>query len=400
MSRRKLLVLETHPIQYRAPVFQAYERLFPGEIEVVYASDFSVRGYRDAGFGTSFSWDAPLLSGYPHRVLDNLRAGGTERWSGLSAKDVPRLIRAARPTAILLHSLFYAFSWAACLAALRLRIPIWIRMETQDEAVDRSLPKAFVRHLVYRSAYLAVSRAFYIGELNRQHLLRHGVPSRRLAPARYCTADPLAALATEDKWRLRRRTRAALGIPDDHRIVAFFGKLIPKKDPAIVLAALKRLGRSADPGLTMLYVGSGELDAALRGDAAELESASGIRTVFAGFVNQAALPAHYLAADVLVLPSRRMGETWGLVVNEALQAGCAVAVSDAVGSARDFAGLERFRVFPVGSAERLATDIGELLEYPRSFDWAHEAIAGYSVEAAAVAWHDALQELAPRHEAR
>jgi len=30
----------------------------------------------------------------------------------------------------------------------------------------------------------------------------------------------------------------------------------------------------------------------------------------------------------MVLPSRRAGETWGLVVNEALQAGCAVIVSE------------------------------------------------------------------------
>jgi hypothetical protein len=63
-TRRKLLVLETHPIQYRAPIFQAYERMFPGELEVVYASDFSVRGYRDRDFGASVAWDVPLMSGY------------------------------------------------------------------------------------------------------------------------------------------------------------------------------------------------------------------------------------------------------------------------------------------------------------------------------------------------
>jgi glycosyltransferase involved in cell wall biosynthesis len=45
------------------------------------------------------------------------------------------------------------------------------------------------------------------------------------------------------------------------------------------------------------------------------------------------LVAAYLAADVLVLPSRR--EPWGLVVNEALLLGCPVVVTDAVGAAHD-----------------------------------------------------------------
>ena len=57
---------------------------------------------------------------------------------------------------------------------------------------------------------------------------------------------------------------------------------------------------------------------------------------FAGFVNQTEIPQYYAAADILVLPSRRAGETWGLVVNEALQAGCAVVMTRAVGCHREF----------------------------------------------------------------
>ena len=46
-----------------------------------------------------------------------------------------------------------------------------------------------------------------------------------------------------------------------------------------------------------------------------------------------------------------MGETWGLVVNEALQAGCSVIVSDAVGCHADFKDWERVRVFSDGNTE-------------------------------------------------
>ena len=46
-----VLAFDTHPIQYRAPVFRELERQLPGAVRVIYENDRSVRGYRDAGFG-------------------------------------------------------------------------------------------------------------------------------------------------------------------------------------------------------------------------------------------------------------------------------------------------------------------------------------------------------------
>jgi glycosyltransferase involved in cell wall biosynthesis len=395
--KKKLLILETHPIQYRAPIFQAYERLFPGEIEVVYASDFSVRGYTDKDFGSAFAWDSGLLSGYPYRILQNAVGPGIERWNGITGAGVPDLIYRTRPDAVLLHSLGYAFNWSAYFTAWRLGIPVWLRVETQDEAMERGPGKAFLRALAFRSLYMGLNRAFYIGELNRAHLLRHGLHPDRLTPARYCTPDPIARLSGSQKGTLRQQTRATLGLPLDALVVAFFGKLIPKKNPDILIDALGRIPKRDGHPIACLFVGSGEMEAVLRRDASSLEQRVGIRTVFAGFINQSALSAYYLASDIVVLPSRRMGETWGLVVNEALQAGCGVVTSDAVGCARDFASWERFRIFPVGDSQRLAKAIDELRGFWRDADWARAALRDYSVEASARAIHDCLSALPTRH---
>jgi glycosyltransferase involved in cell wall biosynthesis len=59
-----------------------------------------------------------------------------------------------------------------------------------------------------------------------------------------------------------------------------------------------------------------------------------VRARFIGFRNQTQLSPYYHAADLLILPSLE-GETWGLVVNEALHHGLPCVVSDAVGCAPD-----------------------------------------------------------------
>ena len=61
---------------------------------------------------------------------------------------------------------------------------------------------------------------------------------------------------------------------------------------------------------------------------------SPIRVHFYGFKNQRELSPAFAAADIAVQPSRA-GETWGLVLNEALLHGLPVIASSLVGSAAD-----------------------------------------------------------------
>ena len=46
-----LAVIESHPVQYHAPVYRAVQRDFGVPVTAIYGSDFSVAGYRDREFG-------------------------------------------------------------------------------------------------------------------------------------------------------------------------------------------------------------------------------------------------------------------------------------------------------------------------------------------------------------
>ena len=213
--------------------------------------------------------------------------------------------------------------------------------------------------------------------------MKHGIPYSKLSAAHYCTVDRFEALNISLKKELRNQAREKSGIPGSSLVVGFSGKFISKKNPELLFKMLEYLPSALLQNLTLYFIGSGELEKKLNGLAQEAFEKFGVKSHFTGFVNQSKLPEHYLAIDILALPSRKMGETWGLVVNEAMQAGCGVVVSEAVGCAADFKYWDRFSVFEEGNAQELAQGVLKLSKFTRDFNWAKERLENYSIMKAA-----------------
>ena len=378
-----LLVFDSHPVQYRVPLYQEIERLEQGSIHVAYASDCSIRGFTDAGFGINIAWDIPMLDGYSNTILHGDNGVPFSSWNSFTGKGVQQLIRTVKPKAILLTGLNFRFYWTAYLEARKQGIPIWLRCETQDHALQRSKVKAVFRSLIYQAAYVALNRIFFIGELNKRHYLKSQVKTSKLRPAHYGTEDKFLAIVELEKQAMRLRGRTAAGIAPTDFVIGFSGKLIAKKNPDIIFSMLEYLPVALRRSVHIYFMGSGELHEQLTLMADKAFNQYGIKTSFMGFVNQSQLATNYLSMDVMVLPSRKMGETWGLVANEAMQAGCSVVVSDAVGCSADFCNWERFRVFKEGDPVALATQIFSLSNYNRDFNWAKKKLEPYSIHATA-----------------
>jgi glycosyltransferase involved in cell wall biosynthesis len=146
----------------------------------------------------------------------------------------------------------------------------------------------------------------------------------------------------------RGAVRASWGVSPDDCVIVFSAKLQQWKRP---LDLLRAFAKANLPNAFLLYAGSGPQLPQLESEAASLGVASRVR--FLGFVNQSQLPAVYTAADLLILPSEF--EPFGLVVNEAMCCGCAVAASDRCGAARDLvAPVHPGFVFPSGDIDALA----------------------------------------------
>ena len=133
----------------------------------------------------------------------------------------------------------------------------------------------------------------------------------------------------------------------------------------------------------IVFLGDGEMKPVLE---AAANRPPQVRVCFPGFRNQKEISRYFHAADLFVLPSRRL-ETWGLVVNEALQHGLPCVVSDAVGCGPDLmVSGSTGEVFASGSFEALAAAIlraSELIGREEIRDACRAKIANYSVDRAA-----------------
>lgn len=378
-----LAVIETHPIQYHAPVYRSLQQRYGIPVTAIYGSDFSVAGYRDAEFQADFAWDTDLLSGYQSIFLSTVKNGGSRTYDEVSPRGMAGAVRRLQPRAILLVGYspsFYQWGW---LHAWRSRRPLLFRGETVEPSQTPDGVSRRIRDRLLRRLYRTCSKLLYIGERSRKHYSAFGCPGEKLVFSPYCVDIASFQVDETSRRALRAQTRSTLGIHEDDVVLLFSGKISDRKGPDLLVAAVKALPPERRDKTVILFVGSGEMQPALRSAAA---SEPKTRVHFAGFQNQKHLSTWYHAADLLVLPSRRM-ETWGLVVNEALHHGVPCVVSDSVGCAPDLI-LEGVtgELFETGSVQSLAAALERavvLVGQLETREACRRVVADYSIEKAA-----------------
>jgi glycosyltransferase involved in cell wall biosynthesis len=348
----RVAYLVTHPIQYQAPLLRhlaADERL---KITTFFLSNLSVGPYRDAEFDREVAWDVPLLEGYPHRFLPGW--GPRNRvsfWRPLTYGLGDALER-RRFDALWVHGYAHNALLRGMALARRRRLRILLRGESHLMSHPRGRLKTLVKAIVLRRFFRGIDGFLTIGRLNREYYLHYGVPEGRLFPMPYAVDNDFFRSRAEASREDRERLRAELRLPAGAPVILFAAKLIPRKRPQDLLEAYGLLpaDRPGGPSAALVFVGDGPLRQPLESRAVAL----GFQAVrFAGFHNQTEMPRYYDLCDVFVLPSEH--EPWGLVVNEVLNAGRPVVVSDHVGAAFDLVeeGVNG-HIVPVGAVGALA----------------------------------------------
>ncbi len=353
-GRIRVALFATHPIQYQVPWYRLLAARPEIELKVFFGMipDAAQQG---VGFGVGFRWDLPMLDGYAYEVLRNVAGRpSVSTFTGCDTPGVARAISAWQPDLAILTGWHAKMLVQARWACARQGVRCVVRGESS--ALARRPRWKRIVHRVWLSGF---DRFLAIGEANRDFYRQAGIPEARIHGCPYIVDNQRFAAAADEMRSRRAELRRRWSIPPDATCFLFCGKLIGKKRPLDLLQAMRRATKDRD-GLHLLVVGDGELMA----DARILAERDNLPVTFAGFLNQTEIVGAYVAADCLVLPSDA-GETWGLVVNEAMACGLPAIVSDRVGCGPDLVldGVTGAR-FPVGDVGALARRLADYARDP------------------------------------
>jgi phosphatidylinositol alpha-mannosyltransferase len=183
------------------------------------------------------------------------------------------------------------------------------------------------------------------------------------------------------------------GWPGEGGALGFLGRFTePRKGFDILRTAFVPLARQR-AGLRLLVAGPGDADDLYDEIPADLRD----RVTFLGLVSEPDKARMLRSVDIYVAPNTG-GESFGMILTEAMAAGTAIAASDLDAFRRVLDGGRAGELFPTGDAGALGALLGELLDDPArrtalaeaagtavaAFDWPGVALRVLEVYATAI----------------
>jgi glycosyltransferase involved in cell wall biosynthesis len=254
-----------------------------------------------------------------------------------------REIEEGRPDLVHLHlpNPLAAFAWLALRASGTVKLPplaVWYHADITRQRFGRYLVRSMVDSCLRQAVGVCVSSASLAGSspvLQRSGKAVEVVPFG-IDPVPWCEIRP------------------SLDGP-----FLFVGRLVPYKGLDILLKAIARV-----PGAAVVLVGDGPLRNRL-GDLADGLGLGG-RVRFAGPLQQHGIASLLAGARALILASRDVSETFGLVQLEAMASGVPVVASDLPTGIREV-GVdgETCLLVPPGDVSALSAALAKLQSEPR-----------------------------------
>ena len=360
MKKYKIAFLISHPIQYFSPLFKEMAKCPCIDLNVYYCSDESIRGMKDVGFGINLKWDIPLLEGYNYKFLKNYSPKPSifNGFLGLMNFSIINELRKNKYDVLIVHGWNYLTNIIAIISAKLFGIKTFIRGDNPlNQEIKKSKYKIFIKKIILKNFLFKIIDGFlYVGKENKDFYKFYGIPEKKLFFAPYAVENERFIKDYENLIKEKDKIKEEIGISKDKIVILFVGKLIEKKRPMDLLLAYEKINFK---NKALLYVGDGILKKQMEDYVKEKKIEN---VYFVGFKNQTELPKYYVIADIFVLPSY-IGETWGLVVNEAMCFGLPIIVSDMVGCAKDLVkNGENGFIYPALNVEKLSYFLKKLLE--------------------------------------
>lgn len=350
----KFVVIVSHPIQYHAVLWKSLAKMDELDFDVFFCSNHGQNASLDKDFGVRFKWDIPLKEGYRSKSFKNIGFGsGFFKFVNLG---LLLQLLSSRVDVVYFHGVnnftAYLAFWICKLKGAKTVIR---NIAHNIEGVNKSSFRFILKNFIYGTIFRKSTYCLYIGKHNKVFYKNFKVNDAKLLHAPHVVDNVFfqSKILHQDR---KGRFKESLGVDKESLVLLFCGKLIPIKQPKMLLEAFSFA--KFNHKVTLLFVGDGILRKELEEMAVKIKTANK-EIKFLGFKNQSELPAIYSITDVLVLPSVR--ETWGLVVNEALNYSNAIIVSDHVGCGEELVKNKTGLIFSKNSTQELQHSLEKMV---------------------------------------
>jgi glycosyltransferase involved in cell wall biosynthesis len=387
MKINRLAILATHPIQYQAPLFKELSKYENIKLTVLFYSDYSAKKFNDKEFNREINWNANILDGYENKVIGVLNNSKEIGFNNPSVKNLDNILNKKNYDIVLIQGWNHWANIKAIFAAKKNGLKIMMRSEATDHFENKKSIRRIIREIVLKIIFKKIDYFIAIGENNKNFYLKRNIENKNIGFAPYSVDNKLFEI--KNKNNEGNVIKDKLKLSNSKKIILFASKLTERKHLDDLLKAYIKLEK---PKPYLLIVGSGEKAEETRSYITE-NKLDDVKLY--GFKDQNEIKEFYTIADIFILPSIK--ETWGLVVNEAMCANCAIIVSDQVGSAKDLVveGKNGY-IYKARNIEELSNSIRRCLQnenYIKYGNYSRVLIKKYNIDKTAEGIVKAINEL-------
>ncbi|KXB09552.1 hypothetical protein AKJ60_00055 [candidate division MSBL1 archaeon SCGC-AAA385M11] len=368
----RLLIINTHPIHYHVPIYRTLNEYQDLSLDVVYLLNVYSAEYRDPDHhkGWQMEYDYGLCKGYNNWLIKNYALRPGFGFFGIINFGVFPLIIRQQYDAVLLFGYTHLTSWFVWLACLLSNTPVIFKGES-DLRTKRPWYKKFIKELYVRLFFCKISLFSYSYKENAQYLKKYGAKDKQLVFTPCAVnnsyyqekAQSINPRDVLDKYKL----------PPNAAVFLFNGRLEERKRPEIALKAFKNVLRNTHQNIFFIFSGDGSQKEYLK--KLSMDYLSEGKIIFTGFNQSEDICELYSITYGLVLPSAK--DPSPKVINEAMNFGIPVIVSDSVGTANDLV-IHNYNgmIFDTDNVESLTTCYYKILSSSTTYkDFSKNALS-------------------------
>ncbi len=357
----KIAIFLSHPIHYHIDLYRLLAKNSELNSRVYFYSRFGIKKHFDPQFKKEIDFEKEdILQGYRYYFLKNLSKVKNFGFFDFINPEIIKEIYKNRFDYTWINSWSYLSDWFVIFSSFLFGTKLIIRSENPFSH-EKLKPKwkIFFKKIFLGFIFKKTSLFFYIGEENKNFLKFYGANENKFVFTPYAVDNDFFQKEAQNLKARREEIRKNLNINSKGIVILFVGKLINKKRPLDLLLAYEKIsGEIKNKDVYLIFVGDGELREKIENLIQEKKLD---KVIITGFVSQKDISKFYAISDIFVLPSG-IGETWGLVVNEAMNFGLPIIVSDLVGCGKDLVKVnENGYIFKCGNIDELSLYLKDLI---------------------------------------